>query len=59
MNFGNSSNCVHWSYATVAGTLTSIPFSMIAMRFSFAEFFVRTPLRGTATRCRNKHASDR
>src|SRR5687768_13475195 len=32
---GNSSNCVHWLYATRRGTLTSIAFSKLAMDTSF------------------------
>src|SRR5258705_11629980 len=34
MNSGNDSNCVHWSYATVTGTSTTMSFSMRAMSFS-------------------------
>ncbi len=36
MKRGNSSNCVHWSYATLTGTLTSRVFSTRLIRFSSA-----------------------
>src|SRR6267142_2631249 len=34
MNSGNDSNCVHWSYATVTGTSTTMSFWMRAMTIS-------------------------
>src|SRR3977135_3656506 len=31
MNSGNDSNCVHWSYAVLTGTLATVSFSIRAM----------------------------
>ena len=31
MNFGNCSNCVHWSYAVLTGTWTSIDSLIVSM----------------------------
>src|SRR5918999_3471175 len=46
MNWGNSSNCVHWLYAVVTGTPTSIDSSTIAIRTSSVEFRPYAPLPG-------------
>src|SRR5687767_15203118 len=34
MNSGNDSNCVHWLYATLTGTSTTMSFSIFAMSLS-------------------------
>src|SRR5687768_8508777 len=36
MNCGNDSNCVHWLYATLTGTSTTMSFSIFAMSLSLS-----------------------
>ena len=53
MNFGNCSNCVHWSYAVLTGTLTSIDLLDRFHVTPFAWFICCCPFRSA------RNASDR
>src|SRR5207247_1284438 len=57
MKLGNSSNWVHWLYATLTGTATSIDFSILGLSNSSRFFMARSfpPLRASDTVRRGKH----